>query len=41
LLEDRHLLDEAYLGAEALEDDPAVAEFETSRSPEPPEPAEE
>lgn len=41
LLEDRHLLDEAYLGAEALEDDPAVGEFEASRSAETPEPPEE
>ena len=32
LLKDRHLIDEAYLGAEALDDDPAVAEFEAAHS---------
>lgn len=40
LLEDRHLLDEAYLGAEALDEDPAVAEFEASHPAEAPEPPE-
>jgi branched-chain amino acid transport system ATP-binding protein len=37
LLKDRHLIDEAYLGAEALEDDPAVTEYEASRSVDSPE----
>lgn len=38
LLKDRHLIDEAYLGAEALDDDPAVAEFEAAHSVDMPEP---
>jgi branched-chain amino acid transport system ATP-binding protein len=37
LLKDRHLIDEAYLGAEALDEDPAVAEFEAAHSVDTPE----
>jgi branched-chain amino acid transport system ATP-binding protein len=41
LLKDRHLLDEAYLGAETLEDVPAVAEFGAAHPVDAPEPAED